>query len=264
MMRVLAVAALVLATCSAQPPSAARQAFEVATIKPNKSGSRGVMISPRPGGRFVARNSSFESLIAFAYKIDNFQFSGAPDWLDSERYDIEAKASEDLTSASMLPMLQALLEDRLQLKFHHETREEAVYALLAGRTGKLQDAGECSTPPGTTRSAPKPGEPPPPGCGSLATLRGRIIAEKVPIARLVAALASLTERMVLDETNLTGKYDIDLRYAPDMDTTGEAQADPNSPSLFTALQEQLGLKLESKKGPVDMFVIDHVQRPSEN
>lgn len=212
----------------------------------------------------MARNSSLESLIAFAYQIDNFQFSGAPDWLDSERYDIEAKASEDLTSASMRPRLQALLEDRLQLKFHHETKEEAVYALLAGKTGKLPDAGECSTPPGTPPPPARPGQPPPPGCGSLAMLRGRIIAEKVPIARLVAALASLTERRVLDETNLTGKYDIDLRYAPAMDTPGQTQADPNSPSLFTALQEQLGLKLESKKGPVEMFVIDHVERPSEN
>ena len=157
------MAALFLVTCSAQPPSAARQAFEVATIKPNKSGSRGTMISPRPGGRFVARNSSLESLIAFAYQIDNFQFSGAPDWLDSERYDIEAKASEELTSASIRPMLQALLEDRLQLKFHHETKEEAVYALLVGKIGKPLDAGECSTPPGTRPPPPKPGEPPPPG-----------------------------------------------------------------------------------------------------
>jgi uncharacterized protein (TIGR03435 family) len=263
MMRVWAVA-LFVATCSAQPPSAVRQSFEVATIKPNKSGSRGVMISPRPGGRFVARNSSLESLIAFAYQIGNFQFSGAPDWLDSERYDIEAKASEDLTAASMRPMLQALLEDRLRLKFHRETKEQAVYALLVGKTGKLQDAGECSTPPGTTPPPPKPGEPPPPGCGSLATLRGRIIAQKIPIVRLATVLASLTNRMVLDETNLTGKYDIDLRYAPDMDTTEPTQADPNSPSLFTALQEQLGLKLESKKGPVEMFVIDQVERPSEN
>lgn len=264
MLRVLAVAALFLATCSAQPPAVARQAFEVATIKSNKSGSRGVMISPRPGGKFVARNSSLESLIAFAYQINNFQFSGAPDWLHSERYDIEAKASEDLTSASMRPMLQALLEDRLHLKFHRETKEEAVYALLVGKHGKLQDAGECNTPPGTPPPPPKPGEPPPPGCGSLAMLRGRIIAEKVPIARLVAALANLTERMVLDETNLTGKYDIHLRYAPDIDAPGQTQSDPNSPSLFSALQEQLGLKLESKKGPVEMFVIDHVERPSEN
>jgi uncharacterized protein (TIGR03435 family) len=264
MMRGLAVAALFLATCSAQPSSTARQAFEVATIKPNKSGSRGAMISPRPGGRFVARNSSVESLIAFAYHIDNFQFSGAPGWLDSERYDIEAKASEDLTSAAMRRMLQALLEDRLQLKFHHETKEEAVYALLVGKTGKLQEAGECSTAPGATPPTPKPGEPPPPGCGSLATLRGRIIAEKVPMSRLAAALAGLTGRMVLDETNLTGKYDIDLRYAPDINTPEQTQADPNSPSLFTALQEQLGLKMESTKGPVEMFVIDHVERPNEN
>jgi uncharacterized protein (TIGR03435 family) len=264
MVRVLAVAAVSLATCSAQPPGVSRPRFELATIKLNKSGSRGMMISPRPGGRFVARNSSLESLIAFAYQIDNFQFSGAPDWLNSERYDIEAKAFGNLTSASMRPMLQALLEDRLQLKFHHETKEEPVYALLVRKTGKLNDAGECSTPPGTTPPPPKPGEPPPPGCGSLATLRGRIIAEKIPVGRLVAALASLTERMVLDETNLTCKYDIDLRYAPDMDTPGQTQADPNSPSLFTALQEQLGLKLESRKGPVEKFVIDHVERPSGN
>lgn len=258
------MAALSLATSSAQSAAIARPMFEVATIKLNKSGSRGTMISPRPGGRFVARNSSLRSLIAFAYQINNFQFSGPPDWLDSERYDIEAKASGDLTTASMRPMVQALLEDRLQLKFHHETKEAAEYALVVGETGKLPDAGECSTPPGTTPPPPKPGEPPPPGCGSLANLRGRIIAEKVPIARLVAALASVTERMVLDETNLTGKYDIDLRYAPDMDAPGQTQADPNTPSLFTALQEQLGLKLESKKGPVEMFVIDHVERPSEN
>src|SRR5579862_5552007 len=139
-----------------------RPAFEVATIKLNKSGRRGMTITPRPGGRFIGNNCPFESVIAFAYQLKNFQLAEEPGWLTSERYDIEAKAPGDAALTAMLPMIQTLLEDRLQLRFHRETKEEPVYALAVAKSGQLQEAGECTQQPGSTSPPPKPGQPPPP------------------------------------------------------------------------------------------------------
>jgi uncharacterized protein (TIGR03435 family) len=177
----------------------------------------------------------------------------------------------------MLPMIQAMLEDRLKLKVHHETKEQPVYALLVAKAGKLHEAqGECGPRPSTPPPPPEPGKLPTAPCGGFFMFPGRLSGQKVGIAQFIESLSRFTGRIVLDKTNLTGKYDIDLQYTPDAGQFptppggGPAglpplpQADPNGPSLFTALQEQLGLKLESQKGPVEMMVIDHVERPSEN
>jgi len=278
MLRALAVAGLLLDACRAfGQPATPRPEFEVASIKLNKSADfRGMTNNVH--GRFTATNMPLQVLITLAYRIKDFQVSGAPAWLTSERYDVEAKAEGDLAFEAMLPMLQTLLEDRLQLKFHRETKEVPVYALVVAKAGKLREAeGECGPRPNTPPPPPEPGKLPTTPCGGFFLFPGRLSGQRVAITQLADSLSRLTSRVVLDKTNLTGKYDINLDYTPEQ---GQLQglpggapppglpplppADPNGPSLFSALQEQLGLKLESQKGPVEMLVIDHVERPSEN
>ena len=281
MLRSLAGVGLALGVCPAfgqsseKPAAASRPEFEVASIKLNKSAGFGAMIGPSPSGRFTATNIPLFLVITIAYNIKEFQLSGAPPWLMSERYDIEAKAEGNATFDAMRPMLQTLLEDRLMLKVHQETKELPVYALMVGKAGKLHPAeGECPPPP-KTLPLPEPGKMPSP-CGNFFIFPGHISGQKLSATQIVNSLSRLTERIVLDKTDLTGKYDIDLQYTPEQSQLlapppppGVNQLpfppiDPNGPSLFTALQEQLGLKLESTKGPVDILVIDHVERPSEN
>jgi uncharacterized protein (TIGR03435 family) len=278
MLRALAIAGYLLSACQAfgqaAPP---RPEFEVASIKLNKSGDRRIMISPARGGRFTATNIPMQFFITQAYSIKDFQLSGAPAWLMSERYDIEAKAEGNPSMSEMLPMIQGMLEDRLKLKVHRETKEQAVYALVVAKAGRLHEAeGECAPRPSTPPPPPEPGKLPAAPCGGFFMFPGHLTGQKVPITQLIDTLSRFSGRIVLDKTNLTGKYDIDLQYTPEQ---AQLQAppgppppgmpplppiDPNGPSLFTALQEQLGLKLESQKGPVEMMVIDHVERPSEN
>jgi uncharacterized protein (TIGR03435 family) len=285
MFRALAVVGLALGVCPAfgqsasdKPAAAPRPEFEVASIKLNKSGDMRAMIRPSPGGRFTVTNIPLQFVITIAYRIKDFQLSGAPPWLASERYDIEAKAEGNPNFDAMLPMVQTLLEDRLQLKFHHETKEVPVYALVVAKAGKLRAAeGECPPPP-KTLPPPEPGKLPFTPCGGFFMFPGHLAGQKATIAQLIDPLSRFTGRIVLDKTNLTGKYDIDLQYTPEQSQIPAAAPggapppglpplppiDPNGPSLFTALQEQLGLKLESQKGPVEIMVIDHVERPSEN
>ncbi len=281
MLRAMAAASILLGSCHAlaQTP-APRPEFDVASIKLNKSGDRFIMIRPSPGGRLTVTNAPLKELITLAYRLKDFQLSGAPPWLASERYDIEAKAEGNPPFDQMLPMLQKLLEDRLQLKFHHETKEMQVYALEVAKAGKLhQVEGECGPPPQGPPPLPEPGKPLPKPCGGFFMFQGHITGQKVPIAQFLDILSRFTGRIVVDKTDLSGKYDIDLQYTPDpgqfpggplppLPGGGPGPAlppvDPNGPSLFTALQEQLGLKLESQKAPVDIMVVDHVEHPSEN
>lgn len=245
----------------------------MASIKLNKSAGFGGLLNT-VHGRFTATNVPLQVLIALAYRIKEFQVSGAPAWLTSERYDIEAKTEGDLAFQASLPMIQTLLEDRLQFKFHRETREQPIYALVVAKAGKLHEAeGECGPRPDTPPPPPEPGKLPTAPCGGFFLFPGRLSGQKVAITQLLDSLSRLTGRVVLDKTNLTGKYDIHLDYTPEQGQfqgppggplPGLPPTDPNGPSLFTALQEQLGLKLESQKGPVEMLVIDHVERPSDN
>ncbi len=239
------------------------------------------MIRPQ-GDHLTVMNVPLQLLLTLAYQIKNFQVSGAPSWFQSERYDVEAKADRKLGRDNISPLVQTLLEDRLQLKFHRETKQGDVYALVVSKAEKLKEAeGECGPPPKDV-PPPEPGKIPKAFCGGFFISPGHISAEKVPIAQIIDPLSNFTGRIVVDKTGLKGKYDIDLQYTPDPGQFGAPFGpaplgalppggaapfplpDPNGPSLFTALQEQLGLKLESQKGPVEMFVIDHVERPSEN
>jgi uncharacterized protein (TIGR03435 family) len=278
MLRAWAVAGLVLGSSHALAQSAApRPEFEVASIKPNKSGDLRAMIMPPRGGRLTATNIPFQVLITLAFQIKDFQLTGAPAWLRSERYDIEAKAAGNPGLDEVEKMVQTLLEDRLQFKFHRETKELPIYALVVAKAGKLHTAeGECGPRPDGSLPVPEPGKLPTALCGGFFAFPGHISGQKVSIMQLLDPLSRFTGRNVIDKTNLTGKYDIDLEYTPDLgqfpSIPGGAPPgmpplppiDSNGPTLFTVLQEQLGLKLESQKGPVEMIVIDSIERPSEN
>jgi hypothetical protein len=221
MLRALAVAGLMLGARHAfGQPATPRPEFEMASIKLKKSGDLRVMINTA-GGRFTATNIPLQRLIMNAYRVKHFQISGAPSWLSSERYE---------------------LEDRLQLKFHRETKELPVYTLVIAKAGKLPDAeGDCGPrtgPPPALEPSKLPSTP----CGGFCLFPGHLSGQKVAISQLVDSLSLFTGRDVLDKTNRTGKYDIYLDYTPEQ---GQLQApagpapsglpplpptDPNGPS----------------------------------
>jgi pyruvate formate lyase activating enzyme len=267
--------------------------YEVASIKLNKAGTASLktgegiirqrlMFGP---GTFTGENNSLHDLIRAAYRVEDYQISisGAPDWFTSELYDVNAKAgksavdemqklAKDQRDLENQRMLQALLKDRFKMTLNRETKDLPIYSLVVAEVGKLHEAqGDCGPEPPPW----KPGMPPPPQpCGGLRVFNwvGRIDGQKVPIIQLVANLSGFTKRMVLDNTNLGGKYDINLSWFPGPNEFPPRpaylpptyQPDPNSPPLLTAIQQQLGLKLESQTAPVELLVIDHVEKPSEN
>jgi uncharacterized protein (TIGR03435 family) len=284
---VLVVAATAAAVMAAQTP-AQKPSFEVASVKPSDPNQRGASVQNLLGGRFVARGAPLRPLMAYAYRVQNFQILGGPGWVVTDRWDIEARAEEgSITSLTGLadpnvpdPMairLQSLFEDRFQLKIHRETRELPVYELAVMKSGLKMKLSEDQTP----FRLPEPGTAPvprPQQTGSVARYnmrigRGSIEASAVEVASFVQALSQQAGRTIIDKTGLNGLYDIKLQWMPDTPppnnsaATGGPEAAPidqNGPSMFTAIEEQLGLRLESAKGPVDVIVIDSVQKPSEN
>jgi uncharacterized protein (TIGR03435 family) len=222
--------------------------------------ARGASLSVPAVGRITARNVSLKRLISEAYHVQTFQISG-PGWLDSERFDILAKADGNRKYEEMMPMLQTLLVDRFQIKMHRETKELPLYALVIAKDGiKFRKAdGDCP--------AVAEGKYP---CGGFNINRGGLLTGyKVSIAQMTQALAFIVGRTVTDRTGLKGIYDIDVRWSADElgQEPGASAPTPDSsgPSLFSALQEQLRLKLEAQKGPVDFIVVDHAEKvPAEN
>ena len=231
-----------------------RATFEVASIKANHSGNVIMLYQPWPGGRFTATNSSLSLLIQSAYGVEQFQISGAPGWVQSDKYDIAAEAAMGNQQAGEIrAMLRRLLEERFKLQYRWETKEAPVYALVVSKAGKLRESesGEC---------------PPDFPCRGLRNSPGHTYGSHLSSAELAGSLSLFVGRLVLDKTALTGKYDVDLQWTPERVRlqSAEPPADQNGPSIFTAIQEQLGLKLESAKGPVKTLTIGHVERPSEN
>jgi uncharacterized protein (TIGR03435 family) len=259
--------------------SAPAQAFEVAAIKPNKTNNNMVMIKSDPGGRFTASGFTLKTLIAYAYRIRDFQISGGPGWIENERFDIEAKADWD--SATKIPqdqlaaMLQRLLADRFQLRLHNETRDLPVFELTVAKSGsKLVSV----PPPGASVPGAQPEQPPAagamPGPGSFSVGLGMMAGTAVELDRLIENLGPQVGRVVIDKTGLTGYFNIKLTWTPDaLKERAPADGssilvngisyDANGPSLVTALQEQLGLRLEPARGPVNSWVIDNVERLSD-
>jgi uncharacterized protein (TIGR03435 family) len=214
----------------------------------------------------------------------DFQIAGEPEWRNSEEFDIVAKGEGDLSAGRMLVALRTLLEDRFQLKTHREVKEGPVYNLTVAKSGsKLQEwkEGSCFLLDPLHFQQPVPGRARPPMCdirlgtnGRDRLLTGTGAKISVPdlngvaIPPLTFYLSQTLNRTVIDKTGLSGMFDFQLQFTPDDVTPGITAStdvsDPLGPSIFATLQEQLGLKLEAAKGPVERLVIDHVERPSEN
>jgi uncharacterized protein (TIGR03435 family) len=218
-----------------------RLEFEVAAIKRSDPSHVGAQTYFAPGGKFAALTAPLKSLVCFAYQLREHQVAGGPGWFDTEPFDITAKGDEHASYDQLRTMVQTLLADRFQLKFHREMREQPIYTMVVAKNG------------------PKFNEVKAAGRGVGIGGRGQLKANGADMATFASALAGKLGRSVVDRTGLKGFYDFLLTWTPD-----EAQAESPGPSLFTAIQEQLGLRLEAAKGPVEILVVDRAERPSEN
>jgi uncharacterized protein (TIGR03435 family) len=251
-------------------------AFDVVSVKQDKSVSGMIRVMTKPDG-YSATNISLKMLLQAAYGIREDLISGAPSWADSARFDIDAKVGgpdvdtlKKLTPEQRRSMLQPMLAERFKLVVHKETKQLPVYDLVVTKGGsKLKEA----TPGDTYANGIK--GPDGVGRGGMMRVgRGQLAAQGVPISSMVNMLSQQLHQTVIDKTGLTGKYDLELNWTPDPGSEpmfigpDSSQHDPapdsSGPSIFTAVQEQLGLKLQSAKGPVETLVIDHVEMPSEN
>jgi uncharacterized protein (TIGR03435 family) len=280
---VAAAAALVAITGVAVVGQTERPKFEVASVKPTGSQGGGMM-RPFPG-RLTA-SAPVRVLMEAAYHVQPFQIEGGPEWVQSDGYAVDAKASGNPEHAQMMVMLQSLLAERFALRFHRESREMPVYALVSARGGlKLSPPrdGSCVEEtemvgplanPGARMLPPAQGFEPAPRCGGLDVPLeaggARMHGGKVPMAEFVRMLSQVLGRTVTDQTGFSGVFDVNLKFLPDDRTAGLPSPPPGaispeiaSPSIFSAIQ-QMGLRLESIKGPVEVLVIDHVERPSAN
>jgi uncharacterized protein (TIGR03435 family) len=217
---------------------AQKPAFEAASIKPNRSLSGVSSMNPTPG-RVSMENVSLKKLIMTAYDVPedrDYAFAG-PEWLGTQRFDVEATFPPTTTTPAMREMLQTLLAERFQLALHRESRELAMLALVPAKNGLKLHAVEA----GPAKTAFRP---------------GRLEAEKTSMEHLADLLGRHEKMRVVDATGLKGVFDFTLGWSPDEAAAGDGA----EPSLFTALQEQLGLRLERRKGPVEVLVVDHAEK----
>ena len=228
--------------------------FEVASIKPSDPNGLSAPLDISPN-KFGARGVPLNVLIQWAYDVRDFQLTGGPDWLTSARFDVQAKTEKPISQGQMRRMLQELLADRCHLQLHRDTKEFSGYELTVAKNGsKLKPAAENA------------------GRNNIQIRLGGILdGRAAPMATLAGALTILVERPVLDKTGLDGNYDFKLEYDPSTVFSREAAlgtppvaSAPGAGSIFTALQEQLGLRLDSRKGPLETLVIDRLEKPSEN
>jgi uncharacterized protein (TIGR03435 family) len=264
--------------------SAAAPRFDVASIKPAAPAPLRHVVRPLPGGLHV-ENASIRLLMQNAYGLQPFQIAGGPAWIESASYDIEAKAEGSVNQRQVFLMLQSLLEDRFHLKVHSETKELPAYVLTAAKSGlKLPPPkeGDCVGPnpdgltsySAGTRMAPSgAGSPPVARCGSVSVVLlpsgARMQGGKIPMPEFIRVLSMALGSPVIDKTGFTQLFGVRLDFQSDEITAAlpppPAPPDnPSNPSILIALQEQLGLRLESTKGPAEVLVIDHVERPTEN
>jgi uncharacterized protein (TIGR03435 family) len=238
----VALAGFAIATAVAQP---ARATFEVVSVKINRSGEIPMRITAPPG-RFEATNVTARLLILNSYGLPDFRLANLPAWAGDERFDAAGRAAGPASRDEISAMVRSMLEDRFQLRAHRETRELPTYALapaspdrrpgVALRTSSI----DCSAPEDRSK------------CNTR-------------ITRLAATLTGIVGRVITDETGLPGAYDLELTFAPEGPLPPgalPAAADSDAPSLFTALREQLGLRLDGRRGPVEVLVVDSIERPT--
>ncbi|MGH9237752.1 MAG: TIGR03435 family protein [Vicinamibacterales bacterium] len=251
-------------------------AFDVVSIRENTSGEFFGSFGYDPGGQLTVVNNAVRNLIRNAYSVQNHQIVGGPAWMNSARYDITAKSTGNPSQDRLRLMVRRLLVERFKLAAHRETRDIPIYALVVAKPGRLGPGlrpakVDCmAIAVAAEKQGTKPEFPQPPdnrpACGTRSA-PGLMMGTGVSMADLVRNLAGPADRMVIDRTALTGVWDLDLKYVPDQplpDIPGLPAPPADGASLFTALQEQLGLRLESQMAPVDVLVIDSIERPSEN
>ena len=240
----VAVLAGLSAATSAGQSQPAQPAFEVVSIHRNVHGGEARVDITQ--GRVTMNNATLRTLIRNGYDIQNFQFAGGPGWLDSDSYDISAITANhaDINEKQYRELVRTLLAERFQLKVHWETRQGDVFALVVAKGGSKLKEGDPAKETGLNTN--------------IAGHVGRMVGINAPVFYLSTVLSNKLSHPVIDKTGLQGKYDWTLAWDPD------PGADSTEPSIFTAVQEQLGLKLDAQKGPVKMLVIDGVERPSEN
>jgi uncharacterized protein (TIGR03435 family) len=235
-------------------------AFEVATIKPvDHDPKAGRYIIMQGNNRFVGRNYTLRLLIAAAFNLNSREISGGPAWVESDHYDIVAVTPGEVrpTRDEQMSMLRNLLADRFKLTFHREQKEFSIYELEVAKGGlKLKPSTAAPDEPAQLISTVYP-------------QRMVLPARNATMSDLASLMQrAMLDRPVVDKTGLTGRYDFDLEWAPDETQFGgevpAAPADAPNPPLFSAIQQQLGLKLEATRGPVEVIVVDRAERPSEN
>ncbi len=235
------------------------RAFDVASIRRNTSVEQGQTIGLQ-GNTFVARNVTARELVMTAFRVRAEDLSGGPGWLDSEKYDVSGRPQTEASWDEHLSMVQRLLVDRFKLSIRREARPSPVYALVVGRDGpKLTPAADVNcTAPG-------------PKCGGFATRPGFFNGRRVTVAQVASLLSGRSGRLVVDRTGISGFFDVTLSWTPDASQLPPGPRpddappfDPSGPSLFAAIQEQLGLRLEPATAEIDHFVIEHIERPTPN
>jgi uncharacterized protein (TIGR03435 family) len=264
MIRQIALAALALAASGIPAqlpvPRPKFDAFEVATIKPvDHDPKSGRYITMQGNNRFVEKDYTLKLLIAAAYNLNSKTISGGPGWIESDHYDIAAVTPGEVrpTRDEQMSMLRSLLADRFKLTFHREQKEFSIYELEVAKGGpKLKPS---TAPP----------DDPPQLISTVYPQRMVLPARNVTMSDLTSLMQrAMLDRPVVDKTGLTGKYDFDLEWAPDETQFGgevpTAPTDAPSPPLFTAIQQQLGLRLEATRGPIEALVVDTAERPSAN
>jgi uncharacterized protein (TIGR03435 family) len=251
--RILFILAIA-ATCWAQAE------FEVASVKPNTTMDGGMSINRSLGGGFSAKNVTLQMLVTFAYDIRPHQLSGGPGWMESDRFDIVARPSAEDAAAEpktynsndgsterLQQRVQKLLADRFKLAIHTETKEMPILALVVAKGGPhLKDSDPASVGP------------------QIHGQQGQLTGKKVPMKMFAEKiLAQRMGRNVVDKTGLTGEYDFEIKYVEDRGAAAAA-TDVSGPDFLSAMQDQLGLKLESQKGPVQVIVVDHAEKATAN
>jgi len=240
--------------------SNAQQISYVASVKQNTAADPRGLSEYSPGGRFTATAVTVRTLLRTAYRIQDYQLVGAPAWFSTKRYDIAAKV-DDNPPPSLQVFLRVLLKDRFNLTVHNETRELPTFALVIARSdGKpgpqlKKSDFDCAAYFASPHPPPEPGRPP--TCSTRINM-GALSGNSIPMTQLATSLAPFVNRFTVDKTGLTGGYNVELTWTP------EQAGDSSGLSIFTALQEQLGLKLLPEKGPVDVLVVDRASEPSEN
>ena len=252
--RLLGISLTLVMAFAQKPPS-----FDVASVKPNTSGT-GSFSMGTSHGRLTATNVPVRTLILKGFHAKEFQVTGGPGWLETERYDVVAKTENATISDNDLwLLLQPLLEDRFKLRFHRETKQLGVYSLTVAKGGPKLKVHVGDDEPGTS--------------GRTGSGKASFVVTKMSMAKLADMLGDHTDRIVVDNTGLKGFYDFKLDWAQEDSHEPASVSMLNSlqeglglagPSLFTAVQEQLGLKLEPAKGPVQIIVIDGAEKAREN